>query len=62
MRYALTRSICVTSTGQRQRWAMQTCVFKYKHNTLYVSIENVSEVTLDNLSNQWVGEVVADKG
>ena len=41
---------------------MQTGVFKYKHNTLYVSIENVSEVTLNKLSNQWVGEVVADKG
>ena len=62
MRYALTRSICVTSTGQRQHWAMQTSVLKYKHNTLYVSIENVSEVTLNKLSNQWVGEVVADKG
>ena len=51
----------MTSTGQRQRWAMQTGVFKYKHNTLYVSIENVSEVTLNKLSNQWVGEVVADR-
>ena len=62
MRYALTRSICVTSTGQRQRWARQTNGLKYKHNALYVAIENVSEVTLNNLSNQWVGEVVADKG
>ena len=62
MRYALTRSICVTSTGQRLRWARQTNVLKYKHNALFVAIENVSEVTLNKLSNQWVGEVVADKG
>ena len=41
---------------------MQTSVLKYKHNALYVAIENVSEVTLNKLSNQWVGEVVADKG
>ena len=41
---------------------MQASVLEYNHNALYVSIENVGEVTLNNLSNQWVGEVVADKG